>query len=126
MGSKTNPGERFFSNLRCPNTDTLNSHSSTKRGPSASTGEHCICIVSDLLWLGLAWSCFVFCLLFLLCYVICAPVLTEGTTKRMHVPFPVCLPVLFYVSIRERRVALPQGGYSVINVTGGSDVFFWV
>ena len=47
-------------------------------GPSASTGEHCICIVSDLLWLGLVWS-FVFCLLFLLFYVICAPVLTEGT-----------------------------------------------
>ena len=48
-------------------------------GPSASTGEHCICIVSDLLWLGLVWSCFVFCLLFLLFYVMCAPVLTEGT-----------------------------------------------
>ena len=48
-------------------------------GPSASTGEHCICIVSDLLWFGLVWSCFVFCLLFLLFYVICAPVLTEGT-----------------------------------------------
>ena len=31
------------------------------RGPSASTGEHCICIVSDLLWLGLVWS-FVFCI----------------------------------------------------------------
>ena len=39
-------------------------------GPSASTGEHCICIVSDLLRLGLGWSCFVFCLLFLLFYVI--------------------------------------------------------
>ena len=48
-------------------------------GPYASTGEHYICIVSDLLWLGLVWSCFVFCLLFLLFYVICAPVLTEGT-----------------------------------------------
>ena len=48
-------------------------------GPSASTGEYCICIVSDLLWLGLVWSCFVFCLLFLLFSVICAPVLTEGT-----------------------------------------------
>ena len=49
------------------------------KGPSASTVEHCICIVSDLLWLGLVWSCFVFCLLFVLLYVICAPVLTEGT-----------------------------------------------
>ena len=50
--------------------------------PSASTGEHCICIVSDLLWLGLVWSCFVFCLLFLLFCVICAPVLTEGTVVQ--------------------------------------------
>ena len=31
------------------------------------------------LWLGLVWSCFLFCLLFLLFYVICTPVLTEGT-----------------------------------------------
>ena len=54
---------------------------SVESGPSASTGEHCICIVSDLLWLGLIWSCFVFCLLFLLFYVICAPVLTEGTVE---------------------------------------------
>ena len=54
-----------------------------KSGPSVSTGEHCICIVSDLLWLGLVWSCFVFCLLFLLFYVICAPVLTEGTLKSL-------------------------------------------
>ena len=60
-------------------------------GPSASTGEHCICIVSDLLWLGLVWSCFVFCLLFLLFYVICAPVLTEGTkqtNRTMQDPQP--------------------------------------
>ena len=55
--------------------------SSRRVGPSASTGEHCICIVSDLLWLGLVWSCFVFCPLFLLFYVICAPVLTEGTRR---------------------------------------------
>ena len=55
---------------------------SASKGPSASTGEHCICIVSDLLWLGLVWSCFVFCLLFLLFYVICAPVLTEGTASK--------------------------------------------
>ena len=49
-------------------------------GPSASTGEQVP--VSDLLWLGLVWSCFVFCLLFLLYSgtpVICTPVLTEGT-----------------------------------------------
>ena len=37
------------------------------------------CIVLHLLWLGLVWSCFVFCLLFLLCCIICIPVLTEGT-----------------------------------------------
>ena len=30
--------------------------------PSSGTGEHCICIVFDLLWLCPVWSCFVFCL----------------------------------------------------------------
>ena len=35
-------------------------------------------IISDL-GLVFIWSCFVFCLLLLLYYVICAPVLIEGT-----------------------------------------------
>ena len=50
-------------------------------GLSAGTREYCICIVLHLLWLGLVgvWSCFVFCLLLLSFYVICTPVVTEGT-----------------------------------------------
>ena len=46
------------------------------RGPSASTGEHCICIVFDLF---VVRSCLeLFCFLSFI-YVICTPVLTEGT-----------------------------------------------
>ena len=78
------------------------------RGPSASTGEHCICIVSDLLWLGLVWSCFVFCLLFLLFYVICAPVLTEGTQIRCE-QRSMCDGVKGFVHVAEMNcVPLPQ------------------
>ena len=47
-------------------------------------------LFSAFLWLGLVWSCFVFCLLFLLFYVICAPVLTEGTHN------PVSVSALIY------------------------------
>lgn len=45
-------------------------------GLSAGTGKLCI---FGHLGLVFIWSCFVSCLLFLLYYVICAPVLTEGT-----------------------------------------------
>ena len=45
-------------------------------GLSACTGKHCI---FGHLGLFFIWSCFVFCLLFLLFYVICAPVPAEGT-----------------------------------------------
>ena len=79
----------------------LHSH---KPGPSASTGEHCICIVSDLL-LGLVWGCFVFCLLFLLFYVICAPVLTEGTHKpRKNTSVGTILKHYEKRSLRERNL----------------------
>ena len=44
-------------------------------GPSAGTGKHC---VFGHLGLVFIWSCFVFCLLFLLFYVISAPVLAEA------------------------------------------------
>ena len=50
-----------------------------KRGLSTGTGKLCI---FGHLGLVFIWSCFVSCLLLLLYYVICAPVLTEGTNKR--------------------------------------------
>ena len=46
-------------------------------GLSAGIGKLCI---FGHLGLVFIWSCFVSCLLLLLYYVICAPVLTEGTT----------------------------------------------
>ena len=49
-----------------------------KMGLSAGTGKLCI---FGHLGLVFIWSCFVSCLLLLLYYVICAPVLTEGTQK---------------------------------------------
>ena len=49
-----------------------------KGGLSAGTGKLCI---FGHLGLVFIWSCFVSCLLWLLYYVICAPVLTEGTEK---------------------------------------------
>ena len=49
-------------------------------GLSAGTGKLCF---FGHLGLVFIWSCFVFCLLLLLYYVICAPVLTERT-KEMH------------------------------------------
>ena len=50
-------------------------------GLSAGTGKLCI---FGHLGLVFIWSCFVSCLLLLLYYVICAPVLTEGT----QIPHP--------------------------------------
>ena len=49
-----------------------------KLGLSAGTGKLCI---FGHLGLVFIWSCFVSRLLFLLYYVICAPLLTEGTKK---------------------------------------------
>ena len=51
------------------------------RGLSAGTGKLCI---FGHLGLVFIWSCFVSCLLLLLYYVICAPVLTEGTHFREY------------------------------------------
>ena len=47
-----------------------------KRGLSAGTGK---LYIFGHLGLVFVWSCFVSRLLFLLYYIICAPVLTEGT-----------------------------------------------
>ena len=52
-----------------------------KQGLSAGTGKLCI---FGHLGLVFIWSCFVSCLLLLLYYVICAPVLTEGTIKQSY------------------------------------------
>ena len=51
-----------------------------KMSLSAGTGKLCI---FGHLGLVFIWSCFVSRLLFLLYYVICAPVLTEGTIKML-------------------------------------------
>ena len=50
-------------------------------GLSAGTGKLCI---FGHLGLVFIWSCFVSCLLLLLYYVICAPVLTEGTKNLQN------------------------------------------
>ena len=50
------------------------------QGLSAGTGKLCI---SRHLRLVFIWSCFVSCLLLLLFYEICAPVLTEGTQIKL-------------------------------------------
>ena len=52
-----------------------------KLGLSAGTGKLCI---FGHLGSVFIWSCFVSRLLFLLYYVICAPVLTEGTQKLYY------------------------------------------
>ena len=64
-------------------------------GLSAGTGKLCI---FGHLGLVFIWSCFVSCLLLLLYYVICAPVLTEGTS------FSFNLAVLNYQVIFNRKV----------------------
>ena len=53
-------------------------------GLSAGTGKLCI---FGHLGLVFIWSCFVSCLLLLLYYVICAPVLTEGTCLLFNFQF---------------------------------------
>ena len=58
----------------------MNFHGTKKLGLSAGTGKLCI---FGHLGLVFIWSCFVSCLLLLLYYVICAPVLTEGTKKLL-------------------------------------------
>ena len=61
-------------------------------GLSAGTGKLCF---FGHLGLVFIWSCFVFCLLLLLYYVICAPVLTERTRvsknalPRLRLPLPL-------------------------------------
>ena len=60
---------------RCKN---INLDKTQRSGLSAGTGKLCI---FGHLGLVFIWSCFVSCLLLLLYYVICAPVLTEGTQR---------------------------------------------
>ena len=57
-------------------------------GLSAGTGKLCI---FGHLGLVFIWSCFVSCLLLLLYYVICAPVLTEGTHLLTCITWWYCL-----------------------------------
>ena len=57
-------------------TNKLTNSEVENQGLSAGTGKLCI---FGHLGLVFIWSCFVSCLLLLLYYVICAPVLTEGT-----------------------------------------------
>ena len=59
---------------------TINNVTATT-GLSAGTGKLCI---FGHLGLVFIWSCFVSCLLLLLYYVICAPVLTEGTATNFQ------------------------------------------
>ena len=62
-------------------------------GLSACTGKLCI---FGHLGLVFIWSCFVSCLLLLLYYVICAPVLTEGTININHsTVMRICSFVIF-------------------------------
>ena len=53
-------------------------------GPSASNGEHCICIVFDLFVVRSSLELFCFLSLFLLFYVICTPLLTESTLNFFY------------------------------------------
>ena len=56
---------------------------SEKLGLSAGTGKRC---VVGHLGLVFIWSCFVFCLLFLLFYIISAPVLVEAAEQLSDIP----------------------------------------
>ena len=69
-------GAIYFNSL--PNY--VKSATSVNRGLSAGTEKLCI---FGHLGLVFIWSCFVSCLLLLLYYVICAPVLTEGTVNSV-------------------------------------------
>ena len=51
------------------------------KGLSAGTGKHC---VFGHLGLFFIWSCFVFCLLFRLFYVISAPVLAKAAENKQQ------------------------------------------
>ena len=65
---------RNFKNVFLPHTN------GAKRVFSGGTGKLCIFGHFGLVFI---WSCFVSRLLFLLYYVICAPVLTEGTIQTL-------------------------------------------
>ena len=88
------------------------------RGLSAGTGKLCI---FGHLGLVFIWSCFVSRLLFLLYYVICAPVLTEGTClcRRLVITSLFAsraiskLFLLFLVVKSEREI--PKNSYFQLN-----------
>ena len=60
----------------------ISHNTSCFRGLSAGTGKHCVLGNSGLVFI---WSCFVFCLLFLLFYVISALVPEEAACFRLPV-----------------------------------------
>ena len=76
-------------------------------GLSAGTGKLCI---FGHLGLVFIWSCFVSCLLLLLYYVICAPVLTEGTDISVEFS-PFAVKSMFWLSsepIRLQEITYPD------------------
>ena len=79
----TNPSKLFWvdpKNIRrvCMKFSEYNQLTSQSQFAGLSAGTGKLCIFGHL-GLVFIWSCFVSCLLLLLYYVICAPVLTEGT-----------------------------------------------
>ena len=83
-------------------------------GLSAGTGKLCI---FGHLGLVFIWSCFVSCLLLLLYYVICAPVLTEGTENSYL--FDLAGNNVKWKTISLTHVEYPEGNPgSVITILG--------
>ena len=81
-------------------------------GLSAGTGKLCI---FDHLGLVFIWSCFVSWILLLLYYVICAPVLTEGTRNIQAKEF-YYMSSLFSAGFKERKVALAVTKVKCVNI----------
>ena len=81
------------------------------RGLSACTGKHCI---FGHLGLVFIWSCFVFCLLFLLFYVICALVPAEGTHIRSrHLSQPCSQGTRLRLSPHKKNVCYNKTQFSL-------------
>ena len=70
-------------------------------GLSAVTGKHS---VFGHLGLAFIWSCFVFCLLFLLFYAICAPVPAEAAYLIVTATNPVPRDFTSSCKLREKKI----------------------